>query len=111
MTQTEAAARAAELTKQVYAAPKGAVGCCLHILTDDCNINDDDVQWCLNYAKERGCQLCVETARVYLSLTKHNRAVVLNMGWCPECEDYSCCGVCHDCEGSVKEINLKDPDA
>lgn len=37
-------------------------GCCLHIAIDDGNLDDDDVDFCIGVARERGHKLCENAA-------------------------------------------------
>ena len=50
------------LVRQIYAAPDGGVGCCLHVLVDDGN--HDCAEFCLEYARERGHELCARAAEM-----------------------------------------------
>ena len=88
-----------QLTARLY--QRSAVGCCLHILVDDCNIEDRHVDFCIAYAEERAHTECAELAKAYKELSLADRAEVLNMGWCVKCKAHSCCGSCHDCHGEL----------
>ena len=108
-----------ELTTELYSQYMKGTGCCLHILTDDSNIEDHHVDFCVDYAEkavakgpdkhDHDHKDCLALAKLYQQLTKRERAIALRMGWCPTCEDYSCCGICHDCDGSLDPIPDEDP--
>ena len=46
--------------KQVY--DVGGVGCCLHIVLDDGNLNDGDVDFCIRRAEDHGHETCKKFA-------------------------------------------------
>ncbi len=52
---------------------KSAVGCCLHIVLDDGNVADSHVQFCVEYAIEKGHKDCEALARKLLSMTRTQR--------------------------------------
>jgi len=45
----------------------------LHIVLDDGNISDDDVTFCINYAKKKGDTKGVELAEILLRMSKTQR--------------------------------------
>src|SRR6185369_16413008 len=59
------------LVQSIYSRHSG--GCCLHIVTDDGNVEDDHVAFCLKYAKEQGHPDCVTAAELLLRMTKTQR--------------------------------------
>ena len=61
------------LVKALYATPEGGCGCCLHIVLDDCNVSDGDVQFCRDYAVERGHTDCVTLSDLLLKMSKTQR--------------------------------------
>lgn len=61
------------LVKALFASEHGSVGGCLHIVLDDGNVQDHDVQFCLDYAKEQGCQQCMELAAILLKMSRTQR--------------------------------------
>jgi hypothetical protein len=61
------------LANAVYARPGGGAGCCLHIVLDDGNIQDDHVAFCLNKARERGHLECIACAEKLLLMSKTQR--------------------------------------
>lgn len=61
------------LTKQLYESDGGCVGCCLHIVLDDGNLETSNIQYCLDYARQRNHLLCIEIAEKMLQLTKTQR--------------------------------------
>jgi hypothetical protein len=81
-----------------------ASGCCLHILVDDFNIEDRHVDFCIYYAEQNGCDECRELAELYRELTKRERALVLDMKWCPECESYEPYSICGRCKTELEQI-------
>lgn len=55
------------LIRGIYERPGGAVGCCLHVLTDDANY--DCARWCMGYAAERGHLDCFAAAEMLSRMT------------------------------------------
>jgi len=51
-------------------------GCCLHIALDDGNIDEDDILWCVNYAKDQGHPKCYILANRLLFLTLEERKLL-----------------------------------
>lgn len=53
-----------------------AAGCCLHVMLDDHNLEQDTADWCVKYAEEhaaeRGCD-CAPLARKLAALTMTQR--------------------------------------
>lgn len=47
-----------------------AAGCCLHIVLDDCNVDDDSVRYCVDNAKH---DFCRKLGRVLLLMSKTQR--------------------------------------
>lgn len=64
---------AAELIRQIYASAGGGSGCCLHLVTDDHNLERHFVEWSAEYARERGHELCERTARMLAAMTRSQR--------------------------------------
>lgn len=58
----------------VYA--RHSAGCCLHILTDDYNCDNDDAAFCLERAVERGHGDCEAAARALVQMSKTQRLKV-----------------------------------
>lgn len=93
--------RAVGMIEQLY--HRHAAGCCLHIVTDDGNIQDKHVDHCVEYAEKMGHRQCHELARLLQSMSVEERAQALGMPWCPQCKDgkerwqKDCCGHCHEC--------------
>lgn len=48
-------------------------GCCLHIVTDDGNLEHGDVEFCMNEAEENGHDLCLALAIAIRSLSFSQR--------------------------------------
>ena len=88
-----------------------SAGCCLHITTDDFNIEDSSVDFCLDRAKEKVAKGrdergnthddCLALAKTIRALTLRERAVLFNMKWCPACEHYDTYDECVDCRGPL----------
>jgi len=99
--------RVSRLTDQLY--NRHSAGCCLHIVTDDFNIQDSHVEFCMKYAEEQGHRQCFELAQLYRALSPKERALVLGLSWCPTCQDgreaweKDCCGQCHQCGSKLEE--------
>lgn len=53
------------------------VGCCLHIVTDDYNVEDDDVIFCVGFAKEQAHHDCAALAEKLLALSVDDRWALL----------------------------------
>jgi len=64
------------LVRAIYARPGGGVGCCLHIVTDDGNLEQSNVDFCVQTAIERGHADCLEAARLLAQMSKTQRARV-----------------------------------
>lgn len=67
------------LVRAYYAIDGNSVGGNLHIVLEDGNIKDDDVQWCLDNARERGDASGVELAELLLKMTKTQRTKLSRM--------------------------------
>ena len=61
------------LVRDYYNKPGNGAGGSLHIVLDDGNISDGDVQFCLNDAKERGDNDGVSLAEKLLLMSKAQR--------------------------------------
>ena len=59
------------LVREIYRSH--AVGCCLHILTDDGNVSNSDAQFCLDWAIEQGHPLCQRAAEMLVQMTRTQR--------------------------------------
>jgi hypothetical protein len=57
------------LIRAIYAKPEGVCGCCLHIVTDDYNCEQSSIDYCLEYARERGHQDCIRLAEMLSAMT------------------------------------------
>lgn len=51
-------------------------GCCLHIVTDDGNVEADSVRYCLAQAKKRQHPECVKVANMLLALKEPQREAI-----------------------------------
>lgn len=59
------------LVAKVY--KRHGVGCCLHMVVDDGNVKQSDIDYCLNYALERKHPDCIEAAEMLARMTKTQR--------------------------------------
>lgn len=57
----------------IYDSPDGGAGCCLHIAIDDGNLDDLSIQFCVNFALERGHPVCEKAARLLLRMSGTQR--------------------------------------
>ena len=48
-------------------------GCCLHIVLDDCNVDDHAIQFCWEYAHKRGHVRCLRLAELLGKMSKRQR--------------------------------------
>lgn len=49
-------------------------GCCLHIVLDDGNVRDSDVDFCVTYAEEQGHEDCLHLAQQLRAMSRTQRA-------------------------------------
>lgn len=68
---------AVELVQSIYV--RHGAGCCMHIVTDDGNIEDGDVQHCLEFAMKRGCPECIALAALLLTIPESLRNETMGM--------------------------------
>jgi hypothetical protein len=59
------------MVKELY--KRHGVGCCLHVCIDDGNVEDRSVQFCLDFAKQKGCTDCILLAETLLKMSKTQR--------------------------------------
>jgi hypothetical protein len=59
--------------RRIYETERGAAGCCLHIITDDGNYDDQAVTICLQQAEESGHIMCRTVARFLEHMTQSER--------------------------------------
>ena len=64
---------ALSLLRELYASPGGGVGCCLHVVVQNGNVEDAFVEACAQQAAERNHPRCVELAAVLARMTKTQR--------------------------------------
>jgi hypothetical protein len=69
------------LIRAIYARPDGASGCCLHIVTDDFNCEQDNIDYCLAYARERGHTDCIQAAEMLAAMTITQRSKAVRILW------------------------------
>ncbi|MBX4215763.1 hypothetical protein KW797_02350 [Candidatus Parcubacteria bacterium] len=79
VSDTEKRVRLAALVRSLYA--RSCVGCCLHVVLDDGNIEDDDVAWSRDLAIERSCQECAVIADLLAEFTDAERWAIYKSGW------------------------------
>jgi hypothetical protein len=65
------------LVQAVYRRHSG--GCCLHIVTDDGNVEDEHVTYCLEYAKEQAHPDCIAAAELLLRMSKTQRLKIYRL--------------------------------
>lgn len=61
------------LVRELYNSPGGRAGCCLHIVLDDGNIDDDDVDFCIRWAIDQQHERCERLARILRLCSKTQR--------------------------------------
>lgn len=59
--------------RAIYAGPNGGAGCCLHIVLDDGNLGDENIQYCLDHAEH---PMCRTLAAMMLRMSKTQRRKV-----------------------------------
>jgi hypothetical protein len=59
------------LVRQIY--ERHCAGCCLHIMTDDCNIEQGHADFCLDWAKRQGHDDCIRAAEMMVQMTETQR--------------------------------------
>lgn len=64
------------LVEALYA--RNSVGCCLHIVLDDGNVEGGSVEFCIDQAMERGHKECEELARMLTLMSKTQRRKLAN---------------------------------
>lgn len=73
MSHDTRVAEAIARTKAIYARDNGGAGCCLHIVTDDGNVESGHVEACLNRAIAEGHADCEALARLLSGMSKTQR--------------------------------------
>lgn len=61
------------LIQDYYAKPENGVGGSLHIVLEDCNVSDDDVESCIKWAINEGDEEGERLARILLRMSKTQR--------------------------------------
>lgn len=61
------------LVRALYATRHGVAGGCLHIVLDDCNVYDDIVEDCIQWAEDHECAECEALGRLLLRMSKTQR--------------------------------------
>lgn len=69
------------LVRAYVSRPENSVGGSLHVVLEDHNIKDSDVQHCLDYALEHEDPDGVALARMLLQLSKTQRLRLAHMCW------------------------------
>lgn len=91
----------------LYTRPKKGVGCCLHIVTDNDNIEDSHVDFCIKRATAQGTghEDCLKLAQTIRALTLNERAILFGLnGWCEACEEFDSGEECYACHGKLVPI-------
>ncbi len=52
---------------------RSCVGCCMHIVLDDDNVDNNHVEWSLNKARERGHEDCIKLGEILMDMSKTQR--------------------------------------
>jgi hypothetical protein len=65
------------LTRAIYR--RSSVGCCLHIVLDDGNVETAHVASCLDYARENGHADCIAAAEALLRMTVTQRRKIIRL--------------------------------
>jgi len=73
----------AVLAAAIRAANGGATSCCLHIVIDDGNLRNGDVDFCIDYARERmpAHVACLALAEELRRHSRHWRHRVARYAW------------------------------
>lgn len=56
----------------------GEGSCCLHIVIEDCNIRDSDIEFCVKLAREKNCKHCEQIGRMIYTMTSTQRRKLLS---------------------------------
>ena len=71
MTDKPTVSEVLPAVRELYA--RHPAGCCLHIVLDDGNVDDDSVRFCVGYAVGEGHTECEWLARILLRMSKTQR--------------------------------------
>lgn len=52
---------------------RNPVGCCLHVLLDDGNVDAKTAQFCVQYAREQGHEDCIQLAGLLVEMSATQR--------------------------------------
>jgi len=74
----------------LYATKHGNVGGCLHIVLDDDNVEDSSVRFCIDYAKEKGCEVCLPLAEKLLTMSETQRGKLASHAYCNQYPGREC---------------------
>lgn len=66
------------LQRRIYAG--NAAGCCLHIVIDDGNLDDDSVAHCIENAKSNNHPVCIALSHILKGFDAEHRALLLAKG-------------------------------
>jgi hypothetical protein len=69
------------LVKALY--KKNPVGCCLHIVLDDGNIHNDDVDFCIDWAIKQDHPECLKLAYLLRNMSRTQRNKLAGMNHFP----------------------------
>jgi hypothetical protein len=59
------------IVKAIY--ERHCAGCCLHIVTDDGNAEQECAEFCLTYARDQGHEDCIQAAEMLVQMTETQR--------------------------------------
>ena len=69
------------LIKKMGKPLRDKAGCCLHIVLDDFNLEDQFVSWCAGFAEEKQHHDCERLADLLFDMTEEEREEVIGY-WC-----------------------------
>lgn len=101
---SEEVAEVCKLIKHLYYDMHEGAGGMLHIVLDDFNIDDDDLEWCIEYCNQEENRdrhdrdICIEIAQKMLRLSREARMLI-----CYQWDKKFCNGNCEDCVITRKE--------
>lgn len=65
--------------RELYRRAEG--GCCLHIVLEEGNVSDDNVRFCVEYAREKGHAECLALAETLLLMSKTQRGKLWSLAY------------------------------
>jgi hypothetical protein len=67
------------LFKEYLSKPGNEVGGCLHIITDDFNIEDCHIEFCIDYARKRNDVDAIRLGDILLQMSKTQRKKLVHL--------------------------------